>query len=99
MPARHEERRRHGLPISLRHTGGLAGALELAPADGAVVGDDLLERGQERRRVDLLALTYSDGTSGGVGVAAGDDALRVRDDRAVVQKDVDMVPGRLQGAD
>src|SRR3954452_23399207 len=73
--------------------------LQLAPAAGAVVGDDLAEHGLEGRRVDRLALPDRHGAGRLVVVAAGDDPLGVGDDPAVVEEHVDVVLGRQQGAD
>jgi hypothetical protein len=74
-------------------------ALQLAPAAGPVVGDDLPEHGAEGRRVDDLALTDGHGAGGLVVVAGGDDPLGIGDDAAVVEEDVHVVPGREQRAD
>src|SRR6478672_7748086 len=74
-------------------------ALEPAPAAGAVVGDDLREHRRQGRLVDRLALADRHGPGRLVVVAAGDNAVRVGDDRAVVEEDVDVVPGRKQRAD
>src|SRR5262249_39762295 len=57
----------------------------------SVVGDDLLEHGVEGGNVDRLVPAYRDGTSGLVVMAAGDDAIRIGHDGAVVQKDVDLI--------
>src|SRR5262245_6794683 len=84
---------------SASRRGGSTGGFHLPPAAGAVVGDDCLERSGERRLVDGLALAYGHGSSGLVVVAAGDNALGVRHDPAVVEKDVNVVLGREQGAD
>jgi len=70
-----------------------------APAIGAIVGNDVLEHGGEGRRVDPLTLTHGHSAGGRIGMAASDDTLWIRDDRAVVKKDVDMVVRRLDGAD
>ena len=48
--------------------------------------------------VDLLVLTDRDGSGGLVVVAAGDDALRIRNDRAVIKEDVHMIFGSEQCA-
>src|SRR5438132_1034499 len=78
---------------------GLPFALQFAPAAGPVVRDDLLDHGAERGCVDGLALADGHRAGGLVVVAGGDDSLGIRDDRAVVEKDVDVVPGGQQGAD
>jgi len=54
--------------------------------------------------VSAAALTVSPWRTTTVGavlfvVAGGDDSLGIRDDRPVVEKDIDMVLGRQQGAD
>jgi hypothetical protein len=58
---------------------------DLAPAVGAVVGDDVLGHRGEGRCVDRLAPAEGDGPSGCAVVAAGDDSLRVGHERAVVR--------------
>src|SRR5215207_2414690 len=73
--------------------------LDLAPAARPVVGNDLPEHFAESTCVDLLVLTDRDGSGGLVVVAAGDDALRIRNDRAVVKEDVHMIFGGEQCAD
>ena len=65
--------------------------LDLAPAARPVVGNDLPEHFAESMCVDFLVLTDRDGSGGLVVVAAGDDAFRIRNDRAVVKEDVDMI--------
>ena len=57
------------------------------------------EHGEERRRVEPLALPDRHGPRRLVVVPAGDDVLRIRHDRAVVEKDVDVVFRREQRAD
>src|SRR5687767_12438857 len=73
-------------------------AFELAPAAGAVVGDDVSEHCFEGRRVHGLALIDRDHAAGFVVVAGGDDVFGVRDDGAVVQEDIDVVLGGQQSA-
>src|SRR6266568_2320189 len=73
--------RRRGVARQYRES---ASGLQLAPATGAVVGDDLPEHGGEGRRVDDLALADGHGAGSLVVVAAGDDPLGVGDDGAVV---------------
>src|SRR5437763_6795986 len=75
------------------------GRVDLAPAAGPVVGDDLPEHRHERGLVDRLTLAKRDRARGLVVVAGSDDALRVRDDPTVVEEDVDVVLGREQRAD
>ena len=77
----------------------LARAFQLSPAAGTVVGDDLLEHGGEGGRVDRLAPANGHRAGGLVVVAGGDDRLRIRHDRAVVEEHVDVVLGRQQGTD
>src|SRR6266511_4421485 len=84
---------------SLRVGPELSRALQLAPAPGPVVRHDLLEHCFERRRVDRFILAKGDSTSGFVLVPAGDDPLRIGNDRAVIQEDVDVILCRQQGAD
>ena len=74
-------------------------ALELAPAAGPVVRDDLLEHRQEGTLVDRIALAEGDGASRLVVVAGGDDALGVGHDGPVVEEDVDVVLGGEERAD
>src|SRR5207237_10414232 len=78
--------------------GGSLLAFQLAPAAGAVVGDDLLEHGGEGGRIERFALTHGDGAGSLIVVPGGDDALGIGHDRAVVHKDVDVVLRRQQGA-
>src|SRR5918999_734951 len=73
--------------------------LELAPAAGPVVRDDLLEHGAESARVERLALTDGHRSRGLVVVSARDDPFGIGDDPAVVEEHVDMVLGRQEGAD
>src|SRR6266496_2138557 len=94
-----------------RCNGGLGGApngwpkclslaeLQLSPAAGFVVDDDLLQHGLECRGIDLLPPTNGNGTSGLVVVTAGDDPVRVRHDCAVVQKHIHTSLGRQKGTD
>lgn len=72
---------------------------QLAPATGAVVRDDLLEDGCKGGSVDLLALPNGDGTAGLVILSAGDHALWVRYNPAVVQENINPAFGRQQRAD
>src|SRR6266487_1438498 len=83
---------RHELPGSILDP--VAAALQLAPATGAVVGDDVLEHGGEGGRVDRFALSDGHGAGSRIFVAAGDDPLGIGDDAAVVEEHVDVVPGR-----
>ena len=57
------------------------------------------EHGHEGGCVDLFALPNGDCTGGLIVVSAGDDALWVGDDRAVVQEDIDPGLRRQQRAD
>lgn len=77
----------------------LSRLLELPPASGLVVGDNLPEHREQCRGIDRLALPHSHGAGGLVLVPAGDDPVRIRNDSAVVQKDVDVVLRRQQCAD
>src|SRR5947208_4682360 len=74
-------------------------ALQLAPASGAVVSDDLLEHRSQGGRVDGLPLADGDRAGGFVLVAARDDSLWIGDDGAVVEKHVDVILRRQQRAD
>ena len=58
-----------------------------------------LNNRSEDARVDGLALADGDGAGRLVLVAAGDDSLGIRDDRAVVEEYIDVVLRRQQGAD
>src|SRR5262245_4604742 len=73
--------------------------LDLAPATGPVVGDDLPEHGRERGRVDGVPLPEGNRAGGFVAVAGCDDPLRVGDDAAVVEEHVDMILRRQQRTD
>src|SRR5215217_9439544 len=73
--------------------------LDLAPSACPVVRNDLPEHLAQRARVDQLAFAYRHGPSAGVVVAASDDALRIRNDRAVVEKHVHMIFRGKQCAD
>src|SRR5580692_11618558 len=87
-------------PAAARAPGGGGSAvLELAPAAGPVIRDDLPEHRGEGGRVDGLALADGHRAGGLVAVPAGDDAVRVRDDAAVVEEYVHVVLRRQQGAD
>ena len=66
--------------------GGLNFALQLAPASRAVVGDDLFEHRSQRGRIDVFALADGQRARALVLVAAGEDSRRIRDDGAVVEK-------------
>src|SRR5690242_6135025 len=85
------------IAADFRHTGSVV--LEFAPTTGPVHGGDLAEHRLQRALVDRLALADGHRAGGLVVVAAGDDALRVGDHRAVVQKDVHMVLRGQQGTD
>src|SRR5256884_5632247 len=74
-------------------------ALQLAPAAGPVVGHDLPEHGGEGGRIDGFALADGHGAGGLVVLAAGDDSIGIRDDAAVVEKNVDVVLRRQQRTD
>src|SRR6266498_2287643 len=74
-------------------------ALQLAPATGAVVRDDLLDHRGQGAGIDGLALADGHGTGGLVVVPAGDDPLGIRDDGAVVEEHVDVILRRQQRAD
>src|SRR6516225_9259683 len=78
---------------------GLTFALQFAPAAGAVVGNDVLEHRAEGRRIDGLALADGNGPGSLVVMPGGDDAVGIRDDAAVVDEYVHVVPGRQQRAD
>src|SRR5215831_16693693 len=77
----------------------LTPGLELAPAAGPVIGDDLPEHRTERGCVDPLALADGDRAGGLVVVTPGDDRLGIGDDGAVVEEDVDVVLRGEQGTD
>src|SRR4051794_33662073 len=64
----------------------LVRVLQPAPSAGAVVGDDLLEHPAQRVGVERLAFVDRNGPGRRVVVAAGDDALGIRHDRAVVEE-------------
>ena len=72
-------------------TAPLTFALELTPAAGPVVRDDLLEHGAEGARVGRLALPDGHRTRGLVVVPARDDPFGIGDDPAVVEENVDVV--------
>jgi hypothetical protein len=72
---------------------------DLAPATSAVVGDDLSEHLAESAGVDLLVLTYRDHAGGFVLVTACNDAFGIRNDRPVVEENVDVVLRGQQRAD
>src|SRR5215813_3077341 len=69
----------------------LAFVLQLAPAASPIVSNNLLEHGSERAPVDLVALTQGNCAGRFVIVAARDDTFGIRDDRTVIEKDIDMV--------
>ncbi len=73
-------------------------ALQLAPAAGTIVGNDLLKHGCQCASVDRFPLTDRHCTGGLVVVSARDDPFGIGDDRAVVQEYVDMVRRGQQGA-
>src|ERR1043165_807551 len=77
----------------------LAFALHLAPAAGAVVRNNLLEHGGEGWGVDRFALTDGHRARGLVVVPSGDNSFGIGHNGAVVEKYVDVVLGRQQGAD
>jgi hypothetical protein len=77
----------------------LAFALQRAPAAGAVVRNNVLEHGGQGGPVDRFALTDGHRAGGFVGVPSGDTAFGIGDNRAVVEKDVDVVLRCQQGAD
>ncbi len=76
-----------------------AGALQSAPAAGAIVRNDVLEYGGERRHTDRFTLMNGHGAGRRVVMTGGDDALGIRDDGAVVEKDVHVLLRCHDGAD
>src|SRR5262249_27384626 len=66
---------------------------------GAVVGNNLLEHGAEGWGVDRFALTDGHRARSLVVVPSGDNSFRIGDNRAVVEKDVDVILGGQQRAD
>jgi hypothetical protein len=62
-----------------------------------IVCDDALDDGDEGSRVEGFTLKDRDRARGLIVVAACNDALRVRHETAVVEKDVDVVPDVLVG--
>src|SRR5262249_22308230 len=71
---------------------------DLSPATGSVVGGDLEKQGGQGVGGDAVAGAEGDGTAGFVAVPAGDDAVWIGHDRAVVEEQVDMVLGGEQRA-
>jgi hypothetical protein len=76
-----------------------ASALQLAPAAGPVVGDDLPEHRDESGRVDALSVAYGYSAGGLVVVTARNDPVGVWDNAAVVKEYVDVIFRRQQRAD
>jgi hypothetical protein len=68
-------------------------------AAGTVVPNNLLEHRGEGARVDRFVLANRHGAGGLIVVPGGNDSLRIGDDGAIVEKDIDVIPRRLQGAD
>src|SRR6202042_2643330 len=89
----------HQMSASLARRLRLTFALRFAPAASTVVGNDVLEHSAEGRRIDGLALADSNGAGSFVVVPSGDDAVGIRNDAAVVDEYVHVVPGREQRAD
>jgi hypothetical protein len=85
-------------PVSLEEPR-LGVALQLAPAAGAIVGNDLFEHGGEGGGVDGFALADGHGAGGLVAVARSDDPVGIRDDGAVVEEHVDVILCCQQRAD
>lgn len=86
------------LPPPSRGGGSTARALQAPPAAGAIVGDDLFDDGREGWRRDGLTLADRDGARRRVAMSAGDDPVRIGDDAAVVDEDVDVILGREERA-
>src|SRR5262249_46733543 len=63
------------------------------------VRNNLLEQGGQGGGVDRFTLTDSHRAGGFVAVPSGDNAFGIGNHRAVVEKDVDVILGRQQGAD
>src|SRR5437868_1751755 len=76
-----------------------SGAFQLAPAAGTVVRDDLSEHRDQGALLDLLASAVGDRSCRLVGLTGGDDAVRIGDDAAVVEEEVDVILGGEQRAD
>src|SRR6185312_9928169 len=76
----------------------LLAALQLAPATGAVVGDDSPKKVRKRVLVHGFALANLNCPSGQVALSLVDDTLRIGRD-GVVDKHIDMIFGRQQRAD
>src|SRR5262249_43485666 len=72
--------------------------LDLSPATGSVVGGDLDKQGGRGWGGDAAAGAEGDGTGRLVAVPAGDDAVCIGHDRAVVEEQVDVVLGGEQRA-
>src|SRR5215469_312994 len=83
----------------VRVLGLAASALNLAPAAGPVVRDDLAQHGCQSLAVDPLAFPDRHRPRRLVGVTRGDDARRVGHDCAVIQEQVHVVFRRQQRAD
>ena len=64
----------------------LALSLQLAPAAGAIVGNNLLEHGLERGFVELFTLPDAHCPGGFVVVAGGDNTFGIGDNGAIVEK-------------
>ena len=60
--------------------------LDLAPAAGPVVSNDLPEHLTKSAGIDLFVLAYGNSAGGSVVVTAGDDPLWIRNDRTVVEE-------------
>jgi hypothetical protein len=74
-------------------------ALQLSPAAGTIVGNDVFEHGGEGMCVDGFALADGNGAGGRVVAACGDDSLGIGDYGAVILEGFDMVLRRQQGGD
>jgi hypothetical protein len=95
----------------VRCNGGLGGApsvqpkrlprarLQLSPAAGPVVDDDLLQHGLECGGIHPVPPTNRNGAGGLVVVTAGDDSARVGNDCAIVQKHIHTSLGRQKSTD
>src|SRR5262249_1161058 len=76
----------------------LAGALNLAPATGAIVGDHGFDEIHQRTLVDRLALADLYRARSQVPLSLIDDAFRIGRN-GIVDEDVDVVFGCLERAD